>query len=98
MKIGEIRKGCEIGRGKHDHHNYQWLACVRCAKERWVELRNGKPRVSFCNPCVNERQRESNTHSNVVCANCGKPWRGPGSPAYCPDYGKLAYPISCRIK
>mgnify|MGYP001129421250 CR=1 FL=1 len=48
-KIGEFRKGTEIGyksRGKHI-----WHACVNCGKERWVAFKNGKPVNEHCVSC-----------------------------------------------
>ncbi len=32
--------------------------------------------------------------TKLVCASCGKLWRGPGSPALCPDCHKASFSIS----
>lgn len=36
--------------------------------------------------------------TKLVCASCGKAWRGSGSPARCLDCGKTSYPISVSRK
>lgn len=44
--LGEIKTGKELA--KNYKSKFIWAACSQCGKERWVELRNGKPRNSFC--------------------------------------------------
>lgn len=36
--------------------------------------------------------------TKLVCASCRKLWRGPGSPARCPDCGQSSYAISILRK
>ena len=51
-RIGEIRKGQELGR---DNHRFIWAACKDCGKQRWVALRSikrdGKPEHARCHAC-----------------------------------------------
>jgi len=49
-KIGEIKKAKEIG--YKDAQKRIWLACPDCGKERWIQLRNGKPVSIKCNSCA----------------------------------------------
>ncbi len=35
--------------------------------------------------------------STCVCAKCKKPWKGPGSPARCPDCGQVSFAIAIQI-
>jgi len=52
-KIGEIRRGCEIGRKKEDRGKYIWNPCKICGKERWVQTVGGeRPRYSRCLKCA----------------------------------------------
>lgn len=44
-EIGEIKVA------RQSHHKYIWSACVDCGKERWVELRRGKPLFCRCLSC-----------------------------------------------
>ena len=53
QKIGDIKRG-------KDRHAYIWLACIDCGKERWVTIRNGKPKSIRCKSCV----RKGTTHPN----------------------------------
>lgn len=55
VKIGEIRKGLEIGY-KSKRHGFIWLACVDCGKERWVALRNMMPEHKRCYSCARKEQ------------------------------------------
>jgi len=51
-KLGEIKQGFEIGRlGTRHYHIY--AACEICGRERWVQLRKGKPVNKRCKQCVN---------------------------------------------
>jgi hypothetical protein len=36
--------------------------------------------------------------TRMVCARCRRPWRGEGSPAYCPDCNQLSYPVAIERK
>jgi len=44
-----IKRGHEIGKIRP---KYIWHACEVCGKERWVELRYGKPRSLRCRRCA----------------------------------------------
>lgn len=48
-EIGEIRKGTDINR--KSPNKFIWWACVDCGKERWVNLRKGKPAFLRCKKC-----------------------------------------------
>jgi len=48
-KIGEIRKGREIGFDSGGL--YIWHACLSCGKQRWVHAKRGQPRHKYCRPC-----------------------------------------------
>ena len=47
--INEIRMDWEIG--KVVNGRFIWLACVDCGKQRWVQLKAGKPRNLKCRSC-----------------------------------------------
>jgi len=48
-KLGDKEKAFNIGiAGKG---NYMWCACKGCGKERWVQLRLGKPIFDLCPKC-----------------------------------------------
>jgi len=51
-RIGEIRKGQELGR---DNRRFIWATCKDCGKQRWVALRSikqgGKPEHARCHAC-----------------------------------------------
>ena len=49
-QVREIRRGQEIG--KTGGRKYQLRECPICGKERWVELRKGKPRSIYCRICT----------------------------------------------
>lgn len=52
MRIGEIRRGKEIGgKGKN---RFIWVACIDCGKERWVQCTNGKPLSQRCRSCASK--------------------------------------------
>lgn len=43
-KIGDIKKGEEIGKGdRYSSFNYIFHACIVCGKTRWVRFQKGKP-------------------------------------------------------
>jgi hypothetical protein len=51
MEIGEISKACDIG--LKGSEKYEWSACEKCGKERWVRLnREGERRSKYCQSCV----------------------------------------------
>jgi len=58
--LGEIRQAKEIGRKAGNGTNsYIWSACVDCGKERWVQVKHGKPRNMRCHYCsVLDHSRE----------------------------------------
>jgi hypothetical protein len=47
--LGETQKGLEIG--YRSNGNFMWTACTSCGKERWVQLKWGKPYYGTCNSC-----------------------------------------------
>jgi hypothetical protein len=49
-KIGDIRRGTEIG--YKTRHYHIWAACLDCGKERWQKLKNGKPESARCQKCA----------------------------------------------
>lgn len=52
-KLGEIKKGSEIG--KHNHSTkYIWHGCIECGKERWVHLVMGQPKRLRCASCAHK--------------------------------------------
>ncbi len=52
MRIGEIRRGKEIGeKGKN---RFIWVACIDCGKLRWVQCTNGKPLSLRCRSCASK--------------------------------------------
>ncbi len=61
-QLGEIRNGRDVGINKGDKHI--WTACEGCGKERWVILRQGKPRTSFCVKCANKRNAKNTLGAN----------------------------------
>lgn len=54
MRIGEIKKGNEIGRD--GVYKYVWAACEGCGLERWVAVLHGKPRIILCRSCSQRRR------------------------------------------
>ena len=50
-ELGEHRRGREIGFSKSARHEYIWLACSECGKERWVHIKHGKPEFNICQKC-----------------------------------------------
>ena len=48
-KIGEIRRGNEIGRAYYN--KFIWHACVDCGRQRWEEIIRGQPRYLRCRRC-----------------------------------------------
>jgi len=58
FRLGVIKTGVELGKVRNNNR-YIWSACVDCGKERWVVLRNGKPKNSRCYPCALKIRRYS---------------------------------------
>lgn len=51
-EIGEIKRGREIGyKATNGNMRYIWASCLICGKERWVQMRLGKPVHEFCQSC-----------------------------------------------
>ena len=48
-QLGEIRRAREVN--KKGSHEYIWVACRDCGKERWVTLSYGKPISDRCLSC-----------------------------------------------
>lgn len=48
-KIGEIRRGWDIGHISDVKHI--WQACEQCGKKRWVSLHKGHPAYVLCRSC-----------------------------------------------
>ncbi len=49
VRIGDVRQGKELG--YHDTAKWMWQACSDCGKERWVQVRQGKPKYILCRKC-----------------------------------------------
>ena len=47
--IGEQISGRKLG---YTGGKYVWSACIDCGRERWVELRKGKPANARCGACA----------------------------------------------
>ncbi len=41
---------------KYSGNKFIWHACIKCGKERWVQLLRGLPRSPHCNKCVMTKQ------------------------------------------
>lgn len=61
-KLGEIRKGEEIG--YKGTHRYIWHACIDCGKERWERLYGDIPKYLRCYSCnmLKRRNRRGENH------------------------------------
>lgn len=58
-KVGEIRRGREIGKlGGNGSTRWLWHTC-ECGKERWVPLIGDNPRSSHCPSCAAKIGKES---------------------------------------
>ena len=52
-KIGEIRRGHEIGKTNSSSKNrFIWQFCQRCHLPRWVHYEKGKPDSIYCRKCA----------------------------------------------
>jgi len=57
-------------------HKQIWHACEKCGKERWVRLRNGKPRNRLCLACINlGRHLTEQEKANISGEKAGN-WKG----------------------
>jgi hypothetical protein len=56
MNLSEVRKARELGR--KGHCRYIWHTCALCGRQRWTELRRGRPRYATCFACGNRAHRE----------------------------------------
>lgn len=67
MNLGEIRKARELGR--RGHCQYVWQACTLCGRQRWTELRRGRPRYTICSSCGNiaYRTKEEQVAPRHMC-------------------------------
>jgi hypothetical protein len=68
-KIGEVRRGKEIGYKKRSHRHV-WHACISCGKERWVQLRKGRPVYEHCIHC------SSKSIQSGKIGYMGRAWKG----------------------
>jgi hypothetical protein len=50
MIFGNIRKAEDLG--YKGHNTYIWNSCMLCGKERWTEIRQGKPKHKYCSSCA----------------------------------------------
>lgn len=75
--INEIKKAREIGfRG---NARWQWLACVDCGKERWVEIRKNKPLAQRCKQCAPKTPRNRIRMANFMATRIAEKspsWKG----------------------
>ncbi len=55
LRIGEIKKGMEIGYKGQEKRI--WHSCIDCGKERWVNLIKGQPRSIRCGSCAQQGLR-----------------------------------------
>ena len=79
-KIGEIKRGAEVGKRENDRHKYIWTACLDCNRGRWVLLRNGEPiskRCLICAPKTEEyRAKMSKATKNKNKGALHPRWKG----------------------
>jgi hypothetical protein len=48
--LGEIKNAGELG--YKGHNSYVWHPCAMCGRERWTELRKGRPKHEICLSCA----------------------------------------------
>ena len=76
-KIGEIRKGTDVGFKCSTKHI--WQACSVCGKKRWVHLIRGEPVSKRCHKCsmssveFREKMRQAGVKR---CGNKNSNWKG----------------------
>lgn len=74
-KIGEIRKGTEIG---YKSNWYMWCACEECEKERWVQVKKGVLKYRRCLICAHNDPvwKSRISESNRKRGHDHSGWRG----------------------
>jgi len=72
MKIGDRKRGVEIGKGGNRRELYEWSACRVCGKERWVIIHKGKIKNDRCKHCSDSERCKglSGAGKKSVC------WKG----------------------
>lgn len=64
--LGEIREAKEVGRKDScGYRRYILIACEGCGRERWVELKKGKPRSTLCRSCWQMGQAHRNWRGGI---------------------------------
>lgn len=63
IQLGTVMRAKEINRKGSEKYIYH--ACELCGKERWVVLRNGKPRRKSCILCANKYRRHPKGSNNA---------------------------------
>jgi len=66
-KLGDIRYGRDIGKTRG--MKYIWSACIDCGKERWIEVKKGRPTHSKCRRCIGYK-------SAISTLPCPNPQKG----------------------
>lgn len=59
MNVGDIKRGQEIGY-KGTTSRFIWIACKKCGKERWVQLKRGIPIYNQCGSCAKRKSGKLN--------------------------------------
>ena len=58
-QLGEIKTGGEIGKSPWQPSiKFIWSGCNICGKERWVQLKKGKPAHTRCQHCCGTQMRK----------------------------------------
>jgi len=70
MNLDEIRKAGELG--YKGHNSYIWHSCVLCGRERWTELRKGRPRHTICSSCARITRRKKKRPAAGAAMNPGE--------------------------
>ncbi len=73
--LGEVKKSTEI-RETQKRTFCIWVACESCGKERWVELRQGKPRCVLCRQCSIQSPERRRKISESLMASQHPNWKG----------------------
>lgn len=71
IKIGEIRKGGEIGK-QGERTKFIWAACLDCGKERWVTWRAKKKQPISPRCCSCSHQGSLSVHRLVMAQSLGR--------------------------
>lgn len=53
-RLGDIKKGWEIGRPSCKRHSFAWSACLDCGRTKWIRLNSGKPESERCHSCASK--------------------------------------------